>query len=146
MRSIGLAIALLCLSVTGSSAQVPDYKAILDLWSEAYHKGDAASVSKLYAEDAVMTGATGRRSDGRSAIETALQRAMATTKSRRLTMKDTKRREYGNIAIQNDTWDLDLVSQDDKTSSYSGRSSVVYYRTPQGWWIIVHHIGITPRT
>jgi uncharacterized protein (TIGR02246 family) len=139
MRSIGATIALLCLSATGALAQASDIKSIPDLWAEAYQKGDATGIARLYAPDAVMIGVSGQRSEGREAIETSVQRGIAASKSRKLTMKDKKLREFGDIAIQNDTWDVELVSQDDKTTSLSGRSSVVYQRTPQGWWIIDHH-------
>jgi uncharacterized protein (TIGR02246 family) len=145
MRSIGVTGALLCCSFTSAMAQVPDLKIIPDLWAGAYEKGDASSIAKLYAPDAVMIGVSGQRSEGQSAIETALQRGLATSKSRKLTLRDKKLREFGDMAVQNDTWEIELVSQDDKTTGVSGRSSVVYQRTPQGWWIVDHHTALTPR-
>jgi uncharacterized protein (TIGR02246 family) len=145
MRSMGLMSALLCCSVTSAMAQVTDMRSIPDLWVAAYDRGDASSIAKLYAPDAVMTGPSGQRSEGQSAIESALQRALATSKSRKLTLKDTKLREFNAMAIQNDAWDVELVSYDDKATSLSGRSTVIYQHTPQGWWIVDHHTAVNPR-
>ena len=92
-----------------------------------------------------MTGTSGQRSEGRPAIEKALAQAIGASKARKITLKETKLREFGDITVQNDAWEAEVVSQDDKTSNLTGRSTVVYQRTPKGWVIVDHHTALNPR-
>jgi len=143
-KSLSLGIVLLCLSAGSAWTQASDLKSIPDLWVRAYESGDVNGLCRLYADDAVLTDASGERAEGLWAIEMSLGKAIAQSKTRKLTLRDTKLRELGDIAIQNDTWEVAAVSPDDKTSKMSGQSTVVYQRTPKGWLIVNHHTSAKP--
>lgn len=61
-----------------------------------------------------------------------------------MTINDRKWREFGDMAIQNNTWVMELVGQDDKVTMLRGRSSVVFQKAQEGWWIVDHHAAVNP--
>jgi ketosteroid isomerase-like protein len=114
-------------------------------WIEAYVSGDIDTLVKMHAEDSVILSPFGRRFDGvEGAREYYSQSYGFAPKDRVVTIKDSTVREYGDLIIQNSTWDFSATGVDDTPFTISGRSSVVSMRTPEGWFIIDYHPAINP--
>ena len=114
-------------------------------WMEAYKSGDIDALANMHAADSVILSPFGLRFDG---VEGAREYYRLTyefaPKDRVITIKDSTVRRYGDLIIQNVSWDFTAASADDTPVAFSGRTSMVSIKSPEGWYIVDYHPAINP--
>lgn len=126
-----------------------DLQSILDAgnkaWMEAYTKGDIDTLVRMHSEDSVILSPFGLRFDGVEGAREyySLSYGFA-PKDRVITIKHSSARQYGDLIIQNVSWDFTAAKADDTPFAISGRTSMVSMKTPEGWYIVDYHPAINP--
>lgn len=115
-----------------------------EAWIEAYVAGDVDALAAMHAPDAVILSPNGRMFEGIEGIRAYYEMATGFTKNRRITIKESTVRDYGDFLIQNNTWDFKAELQDDTPFEASGRTSMVAARRGNGWFIIDYHPAFNP--
>ena len=74
MFAIGVAVPAY---LAGQQSVSPDYQKVMDAFTAAYNKGDAAGIGAIYAEDALRVGPDGTVMSGRAAVQQNYGAALA---------------------------------------------------------------------
>ena len=126
----GMALAALLMvlpSVAGAQAPVDtkaDTQNIAKMWMDAYNNKDAATLAKMYTEDAVFSGAVWTAS-GRVAIEAGFKKDIdaGVLKMSSITVDQSQR--VGDINYSWGVWTADMKTPDGKEVPVQGHWSVV---------------------
>lgn len=115
------------------------------IWIEAYTSGDVEALVKMHAPESLIQSPFGRMLEGLDGAREYYTMAIAyAPKNRHVTIKESKTRQFGDLVIQNSTWDFSAARPDDTPVEFSGRSSVVVQRTPDGLYIVDYHPAVNP--
>jgi uncharacterized protein (TIGR02246 family) len=154
MRALLCALSL-CVGSGIAAAQIvvpdadDDLQSIVEAankaWLGAYTAGDVDALVKMHSPDTVILSPNGFKLEGLEGARTYYTMSIGfAPKNRSVTIKESTVRQYGDIVIQNATWDFTAATPDDTPVEVSGRSSVVSIRKPDGWYIIDYHPAINP--
>ncbi len=138
--------------LAGAQIVVPDsddlqsiVEAANQAWVEAYTAGDVETLVKMHSEDTVILSPNGMMLQGLEGARSYYTLVIGyAPKNRSVSIKESKVREYGDLVIQNATWDFTATRPDDTPVQFSGRTSLVTLKTPGGWYIIDYHPAINP--
>ena len=130
----GLAAA----EIASSSDTASGVDAVNRAWIDAYVAGDVDALVSLYAPDAAILSTGGVILEGHDAVRQFFDLVM-NTRSRNIVVRDSAVREYGDIVIQNMTWNYEALLDDGSSLEGRGRSALVFRKTSEGWQIIGYH-------
>lgn len=115
------------------------------IWVEAYTSGDVEALVAMHAPESVIQSPFGTVHEGlHGAREYYSMNVAAAPKNRSVTITESKLREFGDLIIQNASWEFSAARPDDTPISVSGRSSMVVKRTPEGFYILDYHPAFNP--
>lgn len=114
-------------------------------WVEAYTAGNVDELVGMHAEDTVILSPNGSIFEGLEGARAYYTLAIGfAPHDRSITIKERTVRQYGDLIIQNATWDMKATTPDNTPIALSGRSSIVALKTPEGWFIVDYHPAINP--
>ncbi len=111
-------------------------------WVEAAQAGDAAAVSALYTDDAVMVGADGNEARGRAAIQDALAAQFGMLSDLSIQVADFGTED--GVAYETGTFSQTMTPAGGEAASMSGRYMVVLLHQDDGSWKIRQHLTMVP--
>ena len=122
------------------SAIVNDLAKVSELWAHDWSAKQLDQVIELYAQDAVFLTGTGDRITGRTAIRTALKKALDTN-TPYLTVRSLVTEQSGNLGYDSGDYreTITPVSGEGKRESH-GNYVIVFKRQPNGKWLIIEHV------
>jgi len=101
-------------SQTASVGTKSDKQKMATAWMHAYNKRDAATIAKMYAEDAVFSG-PGWTVSGRTAIEASLSKELAAGVFNRVnSITVDQAHRVGDLGYSAGSWAADLKGADGK--------------------------------
>ncbi len=131
----GVIAASLCCLASPALAGVDDPSMAVIVYGDAVEKGDAAALSSLYAEDAVVWTSSGQTLEGREAIRAGNAASFAAASGKiefesiHSDMSDTKGAMRWN-------WTLTLTPKDGSAPGVmKGRSMMAWTKGKDGWEI-----------
>ena len=150
-RNAGVLVA--CTLVTACTAAAPAVDtaadsaaiaAVNEAWGKAYNGADAAGLSALYREDAVVNPPGAAQARGRAAIEEFFTKDTAGMKAAGITMTLSPQRESGMSGDL--AWESGTFTARDKNGAIvdDGKNVTVMQRT-DGKWLIVRDIWNSDR-
>jgi uncharacterized protein (TIGR02246 family) len=145
-RFIGLLLAASLMMVaqaarseTTSVDTKADIQKMATAWMDAYNKKDAATIAKMYADDAVFSN-PGWTAAGRAAIEDALNKDLAAgsfSKINSITVEQAHR--VGDLDYSAGTWAADTKGADGKEVPVGGHWLVISQYRDGHYVMLVHN-------
>jgi uncharacterized protein (TIGR02246 family) len=145
-RFIGLLLAASLMMVaqaarseTTSVDTKADIQKMATAWMDAYNKKDAATIAKMYAEDAVFSN-PGWTASGRTAIEDALNKDLAAgafSKVNSITVDQAHR--VGDLDYSAGSWTADAKGPDGKEAPVGGHWLVISQYRDGHYVLLVHN-------
>lgn len=113
--------------------------------SDALLKGDAAAVSAMYANDAILLPANGKVAKGRNALDKTTATMLRTAKVTAATFKTTDLVVTGDYAIETGAYDLTSQGPPPKGTPVRdvGKYVTIWKRQADGSWKIFRDIANT---
>jgi uncharacterized protein (TIGR02246 family) len=93
-------------------------------WMNAYNKGDAAAIAKMYTDDAVFSNAAWTAS-GRPAIEDALNKDLAAGGFKFTSIAVDQSQRIGDMSYARGTWTADMKDTEGKNVPVDGHWLIV---------------------
>lgn len=110
-----------------------DIEAALKIFVAAFNSGDAATVARLYTEDAALLPPGGKRVDGRKGVEEFWGGAIKNgVKNLSLTALEVENRD--DMAFEVGAFSLDAPGEGGAVSTVIGKYIVVWMRGDDGTW------------
>lgn len=130
---------------TPAWAQVPDVEQLPQVYIAAYRAGDADRIASLFSTDATFIPVLALpRLQGRDAVRSYYEKAIANTKSRDITPSNERVQDYGDMVVRSADIRIEQELLDGRRVATQARVSFVYRREPGGWLIVHHHQSVQP--
>ena len=125
---------------TDTAASLRDIEALRDQWVAAAEKDDAATVTSLYTEDALVTSPDDPSAEGREAIQALWVKNFPLSSGLQVRSKEIE--VSGDLAYDSGEFSQRITPPKGKAMDVQGRYLVVMKRQVGGTWRIDKHFSV----